>query len=116
MDAKRVKPGKRGGRGATRREFLGAAAAALGTVAVAGSGLGSQPQPTTSPTPPEPWWLRRYHPRSRVVDIRSNNALHASVTDRVVLEEAGDAEAGNQEAGEEKATAGPGVGKASGAR
>ncbi|MFQ5804857.1 MAG: DUF362 domain-containing protein [Phycisphaerae bacterium] len=77
----------------SRRELLGAAAAAaLGLFPGANNAFGQATQPagsapaTDRPAYP-PWWLRRYRGRSRVIDIRSNRVLHASVADRFGLGE-----------------------------
>ena len=77
----------------TRRELLGAAAAAsLGLLADSDTSLGQSTRPTALPPrasrlPELPWWLRQLGPQSRVVEVRSRKVLHVTVVDRVVLEE-----------------------------
>jgi hypothetical protein len=77
----------------SRRELLGAAAvAALGVLSRPGKGLSQSTRPApshpkVSPLVERPWWLGDEAGRSRVVDIRSGDVLHASVVDRVVLRE-----------------------------
>ena len=79
----------------TRRNFLRAAtgAAALGLLKLPVTGYGQAvrrtpaAKPAPLPTVPTPWWLEYEKKIARVVDIRSNEALHVTVTDLVVLAE-----------------------------
>jgi len=81
----------------TRRELLAAAATAtLGILSNPPRGRAQTTQPAgnashvSSPVPP-PWWLDDHRSRpsgkSRVIDIRSDSVLHASVVDRVIIGE-----------------------------
>jgi hypothetical protein len=77
----------------TRREFLSAAAGAvLGFVPAAGATQVPPPVQSTS-QPAEravlaaPWWIAASRNRSRVIDVRSNSVLHATVVDRIALGE-----------------------------
>ena len=77
----------------TRRELLGAAAAAtLGLVSTAGTGYGQATQPANSrpphtPLSQVPWWLRGKQAPSRVVDIRSAAVLRPAIVDSSALGE-----------------------------
>ena len=78
----------------SRRKFLGTAAgvAALGIMRIPVIGYGQAPQspesqPASLPSVSPPWWLEHEKKYTRVVDIRSNEVLHASVADPVVLAE-----------------------------
>ncbi len=77
----------------TRREVLGAAAAAtLGLLSRTATGSGQTTQPAASRPAAERlsqklWWMRAEKTRARVVDIRSSSVLHASVVDPVTLGE-----------------------------
>ncbi len=93
MRQQRVKNRESGRRQLTRRELLSAAGAtALGFLATSDSGFAQSTQPVASRPGAGrlahvPWWLERHHPRSRVVDIRSSNVLHASDVARTALGE-----------------------------
>ena len=79
----------------TRRELLaGATATAVGMFARLGSASGQQAASAPVATQPRattpaacPWWMGEKHPRSRVVDVRSDKVLNASVPDLVALGE-----------------------------
>ncbi|GAG31038.1 unnamed protein product, partial [marine sediment metagenome] len=79
----------------TRRELLGGAtAAAVGMFARLGSASGQQAASAPVATQPRattpaacPWWMGEKHPRSRVVDVRSDKVLNASVPDPMALGE-----------------------------
>ena len=98
-----VKLAAPGGSGPTRRELLGAAAAAavgafVGPVrgsVVASPASQSATPPTPHPTSqtmaagavPRPWWLGASFPRSRVVRVMSTQVLRVAGGDEVVLRE-----------------------------
>ena len=93
MSERTVKTRESNGWEPTRRELLGAAmAATFGLLHGAETGYGQSTQATASrPTEQArvqtPWWLRRETTRSRVVDIRCGDVLHAKVVDPVALGE-----------------------------
>lgn len=69
----------------SRREVLGAAALfAAGGWKLRDAHARQTVQPQTDPPP---WWLTKYGPRSRVVDIRSNDVLENTLADPVPLGE-----------------------------
>ena len=98
MRERRVKKTDSSQRKLSRRELLGAAAAAaFAALPASKTAQAQQSRPASSPptaaaptgrTPKRiapPWWLRFHSPRSRVVDIASTEVLHASVVDEIVL-------------------------------
>jgi hypothetical protein len=93
MSGRTVKTRESSGWEPTRRELLGAAmAATFGLLHGVETGYGQSTQPTASrpAEPPRiqpPWWLQREARRSRVVDIRCGDVLHAKVVDPVTLGE-----------------------------
>jgi len=86
-----VKNGSRPAARFTRRQVLGAAAAAMGLMgersAAQDGRVIAQGDPGVGELPriPPPWWMERLGPRSRVVEVHSQKVLQHSIVDPLVL-------------------------------